>query len=114
MMKIYFLVKNHQNIPSFSRQKLEIWGFRKNKQRTLDGHRVFVEDVSYIEGEAKSDWSKIRSSNVKVVQSIFEHFSYDKNWQSIFCWFNQELPRGTGDSLRIKKSSTWKRIIIFF
>jgi 23S rRNA pseudouridine2605 synthase len=24
MMKIYFLVKNHQNIPSFSRQKLEI------------------------------------------------------------------------------------------
>lgn len=49
-----------------------------NKGLTLDGHRVFVEDVSYIEGEAKSEIGlKLRSSNVKVVRSIFEHFSYD-------------------------------------
>jgi 23S rRNA pseudouridine2605 synthase len=38
----------------------------------------FVEDVSYIEGEAKSEIGlKLRSANVKVVRSIFEHFSYD-------------------------------------
>jgi 23S rRNA pseudouridine2605 synthase len=49
-----------------------------NKGLTLDGHRVFVEDVSYIEGEAKSEIGlKLRSSNVKVVRAIFEHFSYD-------------------------------------
>jgi len=49
-----------------------------NKGLVLDGHRVFVEDVSYIEGEAKSEVGlKLRSSNVKVVRSIFEHFSYD-------------------------------------
>jgi 23S rRNA pseudouridine2605 synthase len=35
---------------------------------------VFVEDISYIEGEAKSEIGlKLRSSNVKVVRSIFEH-----------------------------------------
>jgi 23S rRNA pseudouridine2605 synthase len=49
-----------------------------NKGLVLDGHRVFVEDVSYIEGEAKSEVGlKLRSSNVKVVRSIFENFNYD-------------------------------------
>ena len=49
-----------------------------NKGLTLDGHRVFVEDVSYIDGEAKSEIGlQLRSSNVKVVRNIFEHFSYD-------------------------------------
>ncbi len=49
-----------------------------SKGLVLDGHRVFVEEVSYIEGEAKSEVGlKLRSSNVKVVRSIFEHFSYD-------------------------------------
>lgn len=49
-----------------------------NKGLVLDGHRVFVEDVSYIEGEAKSEVGlKLRSSNIKVVRSIFEHFNYD-------------------------------------
>jgi 23S rRNA pseudouridine2605 synthase len=49
-----------------------------SKGLVLDGHRVFVEDVSYIEGEAKSEIGlKLRSANVKVVRSIFEHFSYD-------------------------------------
>jgi len=48
------------------------------KGLVLDGHRVFVEDISYIEGEAKSEIGlKLRSANVKVVRSIFEHFSYD-------------------------------------
>ncbi len=49
-----------------------------SKGLVLDGHRVFVEEVSYIEGEAKSEIGlKLRSSNVKVVRSIFEHFDYD-------------------------------------
>jgi 23S rRNA pseudouridine2605 synthase len=36
-----------------------------------------VEDVSYIEGGQKVKWLQLRSANVKVVRSIFEHFSYD-------------------------------------
>ena len=49
-----------------------------NKGLVLDGHRVFVEDVSYIDGEAKSEIGiQLRSANVKVVRNIFEHFSYD-------------------------------------
>jgi 23S rRNA pseudouridine2605 synthase len=49
-----------------------------NKGLVLDGHRVFVEDVSYVEGEAKSEIGlKLRSANVKVVRSIFENFNYD-------------------------------------
>ena len=49
-----------------------------SKGLVLDGHRVFVEEVSYIEGEAKSEIGlKLKTSNVKVVRSIFEHFGYD-------------------------------------
>jgi len=49
-----------------------------NKGLVLDGHRVYVEDVSYIDGEAKSEIGiQLKSSNVKVVRSIFENFSYD-------------------------------------
>jgi 23S rRNA pseudouridine2605 synthase len=49
-----------------------------NKGLVLDGHRVYVEDVSYIEGESKSEIGlKLKSSNVKVVRSIFENFNYD-------------------------------------
>ncbi|MNF42587.1 Ribosomal large subunit pseudouridine synthase F [compost metagenome] len=49
-----------------------------NKGLVLDGHRVFVEDVSYIENEPKNEIGlKLRSSNVKVVRSIFEHFDYN-------------------------------------
>jgi 23S rRNA pseudouridine2605 synthase len=48
------------------------------KGLVLDGHRVFVEDVSYIEDEAKSEIGlQLRSANVKVVRAIFESFSYD-------------------------------------
>jgi 23S rRNA pseudouridine2605 synthase len=49
-----------------------------SKGLVLDGHRVFIEEVSYIENEPKSEIGlKLRSSNVKVVRNIFEHFSYD-------------------------------------
>jgi len=49
-----------------------------SKGLVLDGHRVFVEEVSYIEKEAKSEVGlKLKSSNVKVVRAIFESFDYD-------------------------------------
>lgn len=49
-----------------------------NKGLVLDGHRIFVEEVSYIDNEPKSEIGlKLRSSNVKVVRAIFEYFDYD-------------------------------------
>ncbi|MGQ7945566.1 pseudouridine synthase [Flavobacterium sp. WC2509] len=49
-----------------------------NKGLVLDGHRVLVEDVSYIDGEAKSEIGiQLKSSNIKVVRAIFEHFQYN-------------------------------------
>jgi 23S rRNA pseudouridine2605 synthase len=51
---------------------------RINKGLVLDGHRVFVEDISYIDDQPKSEVGlKIRSANTKVVRAIFEHFKYD-------------------------------------
>lgn len=45
---------------------------------TLDGHRLFVEEISYIENEPKTEIGlKLRTSNVKVVRAIFENFKYD-------------------------------------
>ena len=49
-----------------------------SKGLVLDGHRVFVEEVSYIDDQPKSEVClKLRSSNVKVVRAIFESFKYD-------------------------------------
>lgn len=48
------------------------------KGMMIDGHRVAVEEVSYIDKEPKSEVGvKLKSSNVKVVRAIFEHFEYD-------------------------------------
>ena len=48
------------------------------KGMMIDGHRVAVEEISYIEKEPKSEVGlKLKSSNVKVVRAIFEHFEYD-------------------------------------
>lgn len=45
---------------------------------TLDGHRLFIEDISYIEDQPKTEVGlKLKTSNVKVVRAIFEHFKYD-------------------------------------
>lgn len=45
---------------------------------TLDGHRLYVEEISYIENEPKTEIGlKLRTSNVKVVRAIFESFKYD-------------------------------------
>jgi 23S rRNA pseudouridine2605 synthase len=51
---------------------------KMSKGLVLDGHRVHIEEVTYIENEAKSEIGiKLKSANVKVVRNIFEHFSYD-------------------------------------
>lgn len=45
---------------------------------TLDGHKLYVDEISYIENEPKTEIGiKLRTSNVKVVRSIFESFSYN-------------------------------------
>ncbi len=45
---------------------------------TLDGHRLYIDEVSYIENEPKTEIGlKLRTSNVKVVRAIFENFGYD-------------------------------------
>ena len=45
---------------------------------TLDGHRLFVDEISYIENEPKTEIGlKLRTPNVKVVRSIFENLKYD-------------------------------------
>ena len=49
-----------------------------SKGLTLEGHKVFVQEISYIENEAKSEIGlQIKSPNVKVVRNIFEHLDYN-------------------------------------
>ncbi len=44
---------------------------------TLDGHRLYVDEISYIENEPKNEIGiKLRTPNVKVVRAIFENFKY--------------------------------------
>ena len=48
-----------------------------SKGVTLDGHKLFVDEVSYIENESKNEIGiKLRTPNVKVVRAIFEHYKY--------------------------------------
>lgn len=45
---------------------------------TLDGHRIYADEVSYIENQPKTEIGiQLRTANVKVVRAIFEHFKYD-------------------------------------
>ncbi len=45
---------------------------------TIDEHRLFVEDISYIDNEPKTEIGlQLRTANVKVVRAIFELFKYD-------------------------------------
>jgi 23S rRNA pseudouridine2605 synthase len=44
----------------------------------IDNHKVFVEEITYIEDQPKSEIGiKMKTSNVKVVRKIFEHLKYD-------------------------------------
>ncbi|WP_298138572.1 pseudouridine synthase [Flavobacterium sp.] len=45
---------------------------------TLDGHRLFIDEISYIDNEPKTEIGiKLRTPNVKVVRAIFENFKYN-------------------------------------
>ena len=45
---------------------------------TLDGHKLYVDEITYVENEPKTEIGlKIRTSNVKVVRAIFESHKYD-------------------------------------
>jgi len=47
------------------------------KGLTLEGHKLFVDEISYIENEPKNEIGiKLRTPNVKVVRAIFEHYKY--------------------------------------
>lgn len=51
---------------------------RIQKGLTIEDHRVFVEEITYIEDQPKSEIGiKMKTSNVKVVRKIFEHLKYD-------------------------------------
>lgn len=65
---------------------------------TIENFRVFVEEVSYIEDQPKSEIGlKMKTSNVKVVRSIFEHLEYNvlKVDRVVFAGLTKKnLPRG--------------------
>lgn len=45
---------------------------------TLNDHRLFIDEITYIDKEPKSEVGlKLRTANVKVVRAIFEKFGYD-------------------------------------
>jgi 23S rRNA pseudouridine2605 synthase len=45
---------------------------------TIDTHRVYVEEVTYIDNQPKSEIGiKMKTANIKVVRKIFEHLKYD-------------------------------------
>jgi len=45
---------------------------------TLDGHKLFIDEISYIDEQPKTEVGiKLRTQNVKVVRAIFESFKYD-------------------------------------
>lgn len=45
---------------------------------TLDGHRLYVGEVTYIDDQPKTEIGlNLRTSNVKVVRAIFESFGYN-------------------------------------
>ena len=53
---------------------------RIQKGLTIDDFRVYVEEITYIEDQPKSEIGlKMKTSNVKIVRRIFEHFpDYDR------------------------------------
>ncbi len=74
-----------------------------SKGVTLDNHKIYIEEISYVEGEPKSEIGiKLRSSNIKVVRHIFEHYKYDvlKIDRVAFAGLTKKnLPRGNWRTL---------------
>ena len=45
---------------------------------TIEGHKVYTEEVTYIENQPKSEIGiKMKTANIKVIRKIFEHLKYD-------------------------------------
>ena len=65
---------------------------------TIDEFRVYVEEVTYIEDQPKSEIGiKMKTANVKIVRKIFEHLKYNviKLDRVTFAGLTKEnLPRG--------------------
>ncbi len=65
---------------------------------TIDGHKVFVEEVTYIDNEPKSEIGvKMKTANIKIVRKIFEQLKYDviKLDRVMFAGLTKKnLPRG--------------------
>ncbi len=65
---------------------------------TIDDFKVYVEEVSYIEGEPKSEIGiKMKTPNIKIVRTIFEHLNYNVLRVDRVAFANltkKNLPRG--------------------
>lgn len=65
---------------------------------TIDGHKVYVEEIAYIDNEPKSEIGiKMKTANVKIVRNIFEQLKYDviKLDRVVFAGLTKKnLPRG--------------------
>ena len=64
----------------------------------IDGHKVYVEEITYIEDKPKSEIGiKMKTANIKIVRSIFEQLKYDviKLDRVMFAGLTKKnLPRG--------------------
>ncbi|SEP75159.1 pseudouridine synthase [Flavobacterium urocaniciphilum] len=64
----------------------------------IDGHKVYVEEIAYIDNEPKSEIGiKMKTANVKIVRNIFEQLKYDviKLDRVVFAGLTKKnLPRG--------------------
>ena len=60
-------------------KNLKFDDFEKIQQGvTLDGHRLYIDEISYIDDQPKTEIGlKLRTQNVKVVRAIFESFDYN-------------------------------------
>jgi 23S rRNA pseudouridine2605 synthase len=65
---------------------------------TLNEHRLYIDEISYIEDQPKTEIGiKLRTPNVKVVRAIFENFNYNvlKVDRVVFAGLTKKnLPRG--------------------
>ncbi len=66
-----YQVSLDKNLKSEDLQKIEKGVF-------VNEHRVYVEEIKYVDGQPKSEIGiKVKTSNVKVVRSVFETLGYD-------------------------------------
>lgn len=65
---------------------------------TIDDHKVFVEEITYIENQPKSEVGvKMKTANIKIVRKVFEELKYDviKLDRVVFAGLTKKnLPRG--------------------